>query len=97
MPQIEDVSPRAEANTPTTGHSVIEGVLSIACSPDGQAVYAGSHSNLWVSTDCGQNWKQLSRRRPPPDPFDVPGSLGAGASWTSASLRVGVLRSTLGS
>jgi hypothetical protein len=45
MPTITDVSPTAIPNQ-NAGRSPIGRMLSIACSPDGQEVYAGSYSNL---------------------------------------------------
>src|SRR5258708_40281504 len=51
-------------------------MLSIACSPDGQELYAGSYSNIWVSRDGGQKWEQLNWAQPDPAQFDVPGALG---------------------
>src|SRR6266567_2696674 len=77
MTEIIDVSPTASnANASSSGHSVTGRMLSIACSPDGKAVYAGSYSNLWASDDGGQNWGQLAWPQPPQDQFDVPGSIG---------------------
>jgi hypothetical protein len=77
MTQIVDVSPiKSNTNAPEINHSVIGRMLSIACSPDGQAVYAGSYSNLWGSDDGGQNWAQYEWPQPPPGEFDVPGALG---------------------
>ncbi|HYW42128.1 MAG TPA: hypothetical protein VE959_04680 [Bryobacteraceae bacterium] len=76
MSQIVDVSPVTVTNAPDAGRSVIGRMLSIACSPDGQALYAGSYSNLWASDDGGQTWDQLVWPQPDPDQFDVPGSLG---------------------
>jgi hypothetical protein len=51
-------------------------MLSLACTPDGQAVYVGSYANLWASDDAGQNFAQLTWPQPPPGQFDAPGSLG---------------------
>ena len=76
MTQVIDVSPLAVTNTPDSNRSVIGRMLSIVCSPDGQALYAGSYSNLWASSDGGQNFEQLTWPQPAPDQFDVPGSLG---------------------
>src|SRR5215472_11804238 len=86
MPQIQDVTPTAVTNTPATIHSVIGRMLSIACSPDGQTIYTGSYSNLWVSTDGGKNWEQLAWPQPPADQFDVPGALGG---WCVVDIAVG--------
>ena len=48
MPDIIDISPtRSNAQTSDVGHSVTGRMLSIACSEDGQELYAGSYSNLW--------------------------------------------------
>ena len=75
MPTITDVSPTTIPNQ-NTGHSPIGRMLSIACSPDGQEMYAGSYSNLWVSYDGGKTWQQIVWPQPDPTAFDVPGSLG---------------------
>ncbi len=77
MTQIVDVGPNSSnTSTPDIGHSVIGRMLSIACSPDGGAVYAGSYSNIWASFDGGQNFGQLTWPQPATGQFDVPGSLG---------------------
>ncbi len=74
MTQIVDVSPTVRLSD--IARSVIGRMLSIACSPDGQTVYAGSYSNIWASDDGGQNFEQLTWPQPAPDQFDVPGALG---------------------
>src|ERR1700722_5600186 len=74
--QITDVSPRLSGNLDNKGRSPTGRMLSIACAPDGSAVYAGSYSNLWRSNDDGQSWTQLTWPQPAADVFDVPGSLG---------------------
>jgi hypothetical protein len=75
--QIIDASPaRSNTNASDIGHSVTGRTLSIACTPDGQTLYAGSYSNLWESDDGGNNWEQLTWLQPDPSQFDVPGSLG---------------------
>ncbi len=51
-------------------------MLSIACSPDGQVLFAGSYSNLWASYDSGQTWNQVAWPQPNSPDFDVPGSIG---------------------
>lgn len=77
MTQIIDISPtKSNTSAPDVNHSVIGRMLSIACSPDGQSVYAGSYSNIWASDDGGQNFAQLVWPQPPPNQFDVPGALG---------------------
>lgn len=77
MPQIIDVSPtRSNATAPDINHSVVGRMLSIACTPDGQTLYAGSYSNLWTSVDAGDHWDQLTWPQPDPAQFDVPGALG---------------------
>jgi len=58
-------------------------MLSIACTADGKELYCGSYSNIWVSSDEGQNWQQLSWAQPDPSQFDVPGSLGG---WSVVDL-----------
>ena len=74
---IVDVSPtRLNTNASDIGHSVIGRMLSIACSPDGKELSAGSYSNIWTSQDGGESWEQLTWPQPDPDQFDVPGSLG---------------------
>ena len=77
MTQIIDVSPtRSNTNASDIGHSVVGRMLSIACTPDGQTLYAGSYANLWESDDGGNNWEELTWPQPDPAQFDVPGSLG---------------------
>ena len=77
MTQIVDVSPtKSNTNATVINHSVIGRMLSIACAPDGQTVYAGSYSNLWASDDGGKTFEQLAWPQPPPGEFDVPGALG---------------------
>ena len=77
MTQIIDVSPtRLNTNASDVGHSVIGRMLSIACTPDGQTLYAGSYANLWESDDAGSNWEQLTWPQPDPAQFDAPGALG---------------------
>ena len=51
-------------------------MLSIACAPDGESVYVGSYSNLWLSGDAGRTFDQLAWPQPPADRFDVPGAIG---------------------
>ncbi len=86
MPDIIDISPtRSNAQTSDIGHSVIGRMLSIACSEDGQELYAGSYSNLWTSQDGGVNWEQLTWPQPDPSQYDVPGSLGG---WCAVDLAV---------
>ena len=61
MPVITDVSPtRLNTNVSGIGHSAVGRMLSIACTPDGQTLYTGSYSNVWESSDGGQNWEQLT-------------------------------------
>ncbi|MGA8287870.1 MAG: VCBS repeat-containing protein [Acidobacteriaceae bacterium] len=77
MTQIMDVSPiKSNTNATDINHSVIGRMLSIACSPDGETVYAGSYSNLWTSDDGGKSFAQLTWPQPAPGEFDVPGALG---------------------
>ena len=76
MSQIVDVSPLAVTNNRDINRSVIGRMLSVACSSDGQTLYAGSYSNLWTSHDSGQTWDQLVWPQPDPAQFDVPGSFG---------------------
>jgi photosystem II stability/assembly factor-like uncharacterized protein len=85
MSQIIDVSPVAVTDQPDINRSVNGRMLSIACSPDGQVLFAGSYSNLWVSYDSGQTWDQLTWPQPGPDQFDVPGSLGG---WCAVDIAV---------
>ncbi len=74
---IVDVSPtRSNTNAGDIGHSVTGRMLAIACTPDGRELYAGSYSNIWVSTDGGQNWEQRNWDQPDPSQFNVPGALG---------------------
>src|ERR1700719_2334229 len=74
---IVDVSPnRSNTNASDIGHSVTGRMLCIACTPDGKELYAGSYSNIWVSSDEGQNWEQLNWQQPDPSQFVVPGALG---------------------
>jgi hypothetical protein len=77
MTQIIDIGPtRSNTNASDIHRSVIGRMLSIACSPDGKALYSGSYSNLWCSEDGGQTWTQFTWPQPPPGQFDVPGALG---------------------
>ncbi len=74
---IIDVSPtRLNTNASDIGHSVTGRMLSIACSPDGKELYAGSYSNIWTSQDGGHKWEQLTWPQPDPSQFSVPGALG---------------------
>ena len=83
MVQINDISPTSPASV---SRCVTGRMLSIACSPDGQTVFAGSYSNLWVSSDGGMNFTQVSWPQPPPDQFAVPGALGG---WCAVDIVVG--------
>ncbi len=77
MTQIIDVGPSwSNTNSISVDRSVMGRMISLACSPDGDAVYAGSYSNIWASYDGGRNFQQLTWPQPAPDQFDVPGSLG---------------------
>ena len=83
---IVDVSPtRSNTNAGDVDHSVTGRMLSIACSPDGQELYAGSYSNIWTSQDHGQQWEQLTWPQPDPAAFDVAGAPGG---WGVADLAV---------
>jgi hypothetical protein len=87
MTQIIDVSPTSSnTNASDRNHSVTGRMLSLACSPDGGTVYAGSYSNIWVSTDNGQNFEQLTWPQPPAGQFDAPGSLGG---WCVVDMATG--------
>jgi hypothetical protein len=73
---IIDVSPtRLNTNANDIGHSVTGRMLSIACSPDGTELYAGSYSDMWVSEDGGQKWEQLTWQ-PDPSQFNFPRGTG---------------------
>jgi hypothetical protein len=74
---IADVSP-TWSNTLITqdGQSVSGRTLSLAVASDGQMLYAGTFSNVWLSTDSGKNFAQVVRPQPPPDTFGVPDALG---------------------
>jgi photosystem II stability/assembly factor-like uncharacterized protein len=80
MTRILDVSPTPDNTTisPDNGFQQSETgrMLALACSLDGQVVYAGSFANLWVSQDGGQTWSQVTWPQPPPGQFGVPGSVG---------------------
>jgi hypothetical protein len=80
MTRILDVSPTPDNTTisPANGFQQSETgrMLTLACSQDGQVVYAGSFANLWVSQNGGQDWTQLTWPQPQPSQFGVPGSLG---------------------
>ena len=77
MTKILDVSPTADNTTLVAyGQSVIGRMLALASSQDGQTVFAGSYSNLWVSGDNGQTWDQITWPQPAPGQFGVPGSMG---------------------
>ena len=83
---IIDVSPtRLNTNANDIGHSVTGRMLSIACSPDGKELYAGSYSNIWSSQDGGQKWEQLTWPQPDPSQFNVPGALGG---WSVVDIAV---------
>ena len=71
MVQITDVSPLKTTNPPDGGRSVTGRMLSIACAPDGQALYTGSYSNVWASDDDGRNWDQLVWPQPPAGSTDT--------------------------
>src|SRR5262249_58353429 len=59
MTNIEDVSPtKSNTNVKADEQSVTGRMLALACSPDGQVVFAGSYSNIWRSVDSGQTWDQ---------------------------------------
>jgi hypothetical protein len=74
---IVNVSPtRSNTNASQAWPSVTGRMLSIACTADGKELYCGSYANIWVSTDGGQQWAQLTWPQPDPGQFDVPGSLG---------------------
>ncbi|MGA7198117.1 hypothetical protein, partial [Roseiarcus sp.] len=71
---IVDVSPtRSNTNASDINHSVTGRMFSIACTQDGQELYAGSYSNVWTSSDGGANWTQLTWPQPDPSQFTVPG------------------------
>lgn len=78
MTQITDISPLSSNTTQSDkSRSVIGRMLSLACLPDGSAVYTGSYSNVWNSDDGGQNWESVFPTNwPPQQPFDVPGTIG---------------------
>jgi hypothetical protein len=83
---IIDVSPtRLNTNASDIGHSITGRMLSIACSPDGKELYAGSYSNIWTSQDGGQRWEQLTWPQPDPSQFNVPGALGG---WSVVDIAV---------
>ena len=84
MAQITDISPTSPASQ---NRSVTGRMLSLACSPDGETVFVGSYSNLWVSNDGGQNFTQVAWPQPPPDQFTVPGALGG---WCAVDIAVGM-------
>lgn len=80
MTRILDISPTPDNTTisPANGFQQSETgrMLALACSRDGQVVYAGSFANLWVSQDGGQTWGQMTWPQPAPSQFGVPGALG---------------------
>src|SRR5262245_11286408 len=84
MIQIDDVSP-VTSNTDITANpddgsppfqSVNGRMLTLASSPDGQRLLAGSFSNLWSSLDDGQTWEQITWPQPQSGQFGVLGALG---------------------
>ncbi len=83
---IVDVSPtRSNTNASDINHSVTGRMFSIACTQDGQELYAGSYSNVWTSSDGGANWTQLTWPQPDPSQFTVPGAMGG---WCVVDLAV---------
>src|SRR5437763_2797474 len=77
MPDIVDVSPtKHNTNSVSTNQSAIGRMLSVASSPDGKLVFAGSYSNLWRSADGGTTWNQVTTLQPQPDKFEVTHMLG---------------------
>ena len=76
MVQVTDVSPLTTTGQADTNRSVTGRMLSIACAPDGQTLYCGSYSNLWMSGDGGKHWQQLTWPQPAAGEFDSPGALG---------------------
>lgn len=86
MIQITDISPAAAIKTGDKNRSVTGRMLSIACAPDGSALFMGSYSNLWVSRDGGQNWAQLMWPQPAAGQFAAAGSLGG---WCALDIACG--------
>ena len=92
MPEIQDVSPTSSnsnltsnADGSTPSQSANGRMLAIACSQDGQVVFSGSFSNIWVSGDNGQTWDQATWPQPASGQFGVPGALGG---WCVADIAV---------
>ena len=85
MPQIIDVGPVASPDFNDPNHSPIGRMLSIACSPDGEVLFAGSYSNLWASYDKGKTWNQVAWPQPEPPNLDVPGSIGG---WCAVDIAI---------
>jgi hypothetical protein len=82
---IQDVSPTwSNTDVSQDGQSVTGRMLSLAVSTDRQTLYTGSYSNVWKSTDGGQNFGQLTRPQPLPGTFGVPGALGGWAAFDVA-------------
>jgi photosystem II stability/assembly factor-like uncharacterized protein len=77
MTKIQDVSPAWSNTTIESDEQSVNGrMLALACSQDGQVVFAGSYSNLWASEDGGQKWDQVVWPQPSPGQFGVLGSVG---------------------
>jgi hypothetical protein len=85
MPDIVDVSPM-KSNTPSlsTDQSATGRMLSIASSPDGKLVLAGSYSNVWAwNNNVGDlnhpKWEQITTLQPDPAKFEVKEMVGGWA------------------
>jgi len=75
MVQVTDVSPLTTVGAMDVDRSVTGRMLSIACAPDGETLFSGSYSNLWLSGDAGKQWSQLTWPQPA-EGFESPGALG---------------------
>src|SRR5579862_5822471 len=75
MAQVTDVSPLTTVDAMDVDRSVTGRMLSIACAPDGETLFSGSYSNLWLSGDAGKQWSQLTWPQPA-EGFESPGALG---------------------
>ncbi len=64
---IENINPTFDNTTfdlGPAGHSVSGKALCVAASSDGDHVYLGGHSGVWMSYDGGLNWQHSERPQP---------------------------------
>jgi len=75
--QIDDVSPflGKVSNTLGKGQSVSGVALCVAVSADGNRVYLGGHSGVWISDDGGSTFHQVEKPQPTENNGIVPGAI----------------------